>query len=81
MNDQAGGSADQLAVERTGRQIADTILAGFVEYMARFRKVSRRAGTHFTNREWGAREHDADQRLLMHRSTVLATVDLSLIHI
>ncbi|GIS99299.1 MAG: hypothetical protein CM1200mP26_10120 [Acidimicrobiales bacterium] len=75
MNDPAGGSADQLAVERTGRQIADTILAGFVEYMARFRKVSRRAGTHFTNREWGAREHDADQRLLMHRSTVLATVD------
>ncbi len=67
--------ADQLVSERTGRQIADTILAGFVEYMASFRKVSRQAGTHFTNREWGAREHDADQRLLMHRSTVLATVE------
>ena len=79
MNDTAGGPADQRTDdrldERTGRQIADTVLAGFVEYMASFRKVSRRAGTHFTNREWGAREQDADHRLLMHRSTVLTTVD------
>ena len=79
MNDPAGGPADQRTDdrldERTGRQIADTVLAGFVEYMASFRKVSRRAGTHFTNREWGAREQDADHRLLMHRSTVLTTVD------
>jgi len=79
VNDTAGGPADQRTDdrldERTGRQIADTVLAGFVEYMASFRKVSRRAGTHFTNREWGAREQDADHRLLMHRSTVLTTVD------
>ncbi len=79
MNDPAGGPAEQRTDdrldERTGRQIADTVLAGFVEYMASFRKVSRRAGTHFTNREWGAREQDADHRLLMHRSTVLTTVD------
>ena len=79
MNDPAGGPAEQRTDdrldERTGRQIADTVLAGFVEYMASFRKVSRRAGTHFTNREWDAREQDANHRLLMHRSTVLTTVD------
>ncbi len=61
--------------ERVGRQIADTVLAGFVDYIAGFRKVSRRAGTHFTNRKWTAQEDDADQRLLMHRATVTATVD------
>ncbi len=61
--------------ERISRQIADTILAGFVDYIAGFRKVSRRAGAHFTDRNWSAGGDDADQRLLMHRATVVATVD------
>ena len=61
--------------DRIGHQIADTILAGFVDYIAGFRKVSRRAGAHFTDRNWSAGGDDADRRLLMHRATVLTTVD------
>jgi isocitrate dehydrogenase kinase/phosphatase len=61
--------------DRISRQIADTILAGFVDYIAGFRKVSRRAGAHFTDRNWSAGGDDADRRLLMHRATVVATVD------
>lgn len=61
--------------EKVSYQISDTILAGFVDYIAGFRKVSRRAATHFTNREWGAQADDADERLLMHRAKVVATVD------
>ncbi|MDP6160358.1 MAG: bifunctional isocitrate dehydrogenase kinase/phosphatase [Acidimicrobiales bacterium] len=61
--------------DRIGHQIADTILAGFVDYIAGFRKVSRRAGAHFTDRNWSAGGDDADRRLLMHRATVVTTVD------
>ena len=61
--------------DRIGRQIADTILAGFVDYIAGFRKVSRRASAHFTDRNWSAGGDGADRRLLMHRATVVATVD------
>ena len=61
--------------DRIGHQIADNILAGFVDYIAGFRKVSRRAGAHFTDRNWSAGGDDADRRLLMHRATVLTTVD------
>ena len=65
----------EAATERSGKQIADTILAGFVDYIAGFRKVSRRGAAHFTNREWAAQEDDSRQRLTLHRSTVVATVD------
>ena len=60
---------------QVGRQIGDTILAGFVDYIAGFRKISRRAQRHFTQREWT--EHDADsrQRLALHRSCVVQAVD------
>ncbi|MBJ31534.1 MAG: bifunctional isocitrate dehydrogenase kinase/phosphatase [Acidimicrobiaceae bacterium] len=61
--------------EAAGRQVADTILAGFVDYIAGFRKVSRRSAAHFTNRAWVAQEDDSRQRLSLHRSTVVATVD------
>jgi len=61
--------------DRIGHQIADTILAGFVDYIAGFRKVSRRAGAHFTDRNWNVGGDDADRRLLMHRATVVTTVD------
>lgn len=68
-----GGSGT--ATDQAGRQIADTVLAGFVDYIAGFRKVSRRAAAHFNNREWNAQEDDSKQRLALHRASVLATVD------
>ena len=43
--------ADEPTSEAAGRQIADTILAGFVDYIAGFRKVSKRAQRHFAERE------------------------------
>ena len=64
--------------EAAGRQVADTILAGFVDYIAGFRKVSRSSAAHFTNRAWVAQEDDSRQRLTLHRSTVVATVDRGL---
>jgi isocitrate dehydrogenase kinase/phosphatase len=67
-------TSDDLS-KQVGRQIGDTILAGFVDYIAGFRKISRRAQRHFTQREWT--EHDADsrQRLALHRSCVVQAVD------
>ena len=67
-------TSDDLS-KQVGRQIGDTILAGFVDYIASFRKISRRAQRHFTQREWT--EHDADsrQRLALHRSCVVQAVD------
>ena len=67
--------ADEPTSEEAGRQIADTILAGFVDYIAGFRKVSKRAQRHFAEREWTEQEDDSRQRLDLHRSTVLETVD------
>jgi isocitrate dehydrogenase kinase/phosphatase len=58
-----------------GRQIGDTILAGFVDYIAGFRKISRRAQRHFTQREWTEQDADSRQRLTLHRSTVVQTVE------
>jgi len=58
-----------------GRQIGDTILAGFVDYIAGFRKISRRAQRHFTQREWTEQDTDSRQRLTLHRSTVVQTVE------
>ena len=67
-------SEPEAATETSGRQIADTVLAGFVDYIASFRKVSRRAATHFTYREWAAQEDDSRQRLALHRANVMTTV-------
>ena len=66
---------DEPTSEAAGRQIADTILAGFVDYIAGFRKVSKRAQRHFAEREWTEQDDDSRQRLDLHRSTVLQTVD------
>ncbi|MBI00067.1 MAG: bifunctional isocitrate dehydrogenase kinase/phosphatase [Acidimicrobiaceae bacterium] len=68
-------SEPEAATETSGRQIADTVLAGFVDYIASFRKVSRRAATHFTYREWAAQEDDSRQRLALHRANVMTTVE------
>ena len=66
---------DEPTSEAAGRQIADTILAGFVDYIAGFRKVSKRAQRHFAEREWTEQDDDSRQRLDLHRSTVLQTVE------
>ncbi len=58
----------------TPRRIADTIHAGFVDYITGFRLISRRAGSHFTRREWSLQEADAVERLNLHNVRVWETV-------
>jgi isocitrate dehydrogenase kinase/phosphatase len=64
--------ADQDAA--TALRIADTIHANFVDYVAAFRLISRRAHTHFARREWSLQEADAVKRLNLHSERVLKTV-------
>ena len=64
--------ADQDAA--TALRIADTIHADFVDYIAAFRLISRRAHTHFARREWSLQEADAVKRLNLHSERVLKTV-------
>ncbi|MBS1265552.1 MAG: Isocitrate dehydrogenase kinase/phosphatase [Acidimicrobiaceae bacterium] len=58
----------------TARRIADTIHAGFVDYVAGFNLISRRARSHFERREWSLQEADAGERLNLHNERVLETV-------
>ncbi|MAG03188.1 MAG: bifunctional isocitrate dehydrogenase kinase/phosphatase [Acidimicrobiaceae bacterium] len=58
----------------TARRIADTIHAGFVDYVAGFNLISRRARSHFERREWPLQEANAGERLLLHNERVLETV-------
>lgn len=58
----------------TARRIADTIHAGFVDYVAEFNLISRRARSHFERREWSLQEADAGERLNLHNERVLETV-------
>jgi isocitrate dehydrogenase kinase/phosphatase len=73
---------EDLAKEDTDRldngpaqQVCDTLLAGFVDYMAADRLISGRASSHFAKHEWSAQEADALQRLTLHRETVWKAVD------
>ena len=60
----------------TARRIADTIHAGFIDYVAGFNLISRRARSHFEKREWSLKEADATERLNLHNERVLETVAL-----
>ncbi|MBP67603.1 MAG: bifunctional isocitrate dehydrogenase kinase/phosphatase [Acidimicrobiaceae bacterium] len=60
----------------TARRIADTIHAGFVDYVAEFNLISRRARSHFEKREWPLQEADASERLNLHTERVWQTVSL-----
>ena len=60
----------------TARRIADTIHAGFIDYVAGFNLISRRARSHFEKREWSLQEADATERLNLHNERVLETVAL-----
>jgi len=57
------------------QQVCDTLLGGFVDYMAADRLITGRASSHFTKHEWSAQEADALQRLTLHRETVWKAVD------
>ena len=54
--------------------IADTVYAGYVEYIAAFQNLTRRAATNFTTRSWTSQDADAIKRLLVHAEIVQRTV-------
>ncbi|MBC8196192.1 MAG: bifunctional isocitrate dehydrogenase kinase/phosphatase [Actinobacteria bacterium] len=58
------------------RRIADTIHSGFVDYIAGFNLISRRARSHFEKLEWSLQEADATERLNLHNEHVWKTVGL-----
>ncbi|MDP7598589.1 MAG: bifunctional isocitrate dehydrogenase kinase/phosphatase [Acidimicrobiales bacterium] len=60
----------------TARRVADTIHAGFVDYVAGFNLISRRARNHFERHEWSLQEANAAERLNLHNERVLETVSL-----
>jgi|TARA_B100001079_G_scaffold270759_1_gene285978 isocitrate dehydrogenase kinase/phosphatase len=60
----------------TARRVAGTIHAGFVDYVAGFNLISRRARSHFERREWSLQEANAAERLNLHNERVLETVSL-----
>jgi isocitrate dehydrogenase kinase/phosphatase len=55
--------------------IADTVYAGYVQFIARFQNLTRRAAVNFTSRSWAAQDADALKRLAAHTDAVLRTVD------
>ena len=57
------------------QKVCDTLLAGFVDFMAADHLITGRASSHFTKHEWSAQEADALQRLTLHRETVWKAVD------
>ncbi len=54
--------------------IADTVYAGYVEYIAAFQNLTRRAAANFTSRSWTSQDADAIKRLLVHTEIVQRTV-------
>ena len=54
--------------------IADTVYAGYVEYIAAFQNLTRRAAANFTTRSWTSQDADAIKRLLVHTEIVQRTV-------
>ena len=54
--------------------IADTVYAGYVEYIAAFQNLTRRAAANFTTRSWTSQDADAIKRLLVHAEIVQRTV-------
>jgi len=54
--------------------IADTAYAGYVEYIAAFQNLTRRAAANFTTRSWTSQDADAIKRLLVHAEIVQRTV-------
>ena len=54
--------------------IADTVYAGYVEYIAAFHNLTRRAAANFTSRSWTSQDADAIKRLLVHTEIVQRTV-------
>ncbi len=54
--------------------IADTVYAGYVEYIAAFQNLTRRAAANFTRRSWTSQDADAVKRLLVHTEIVQRTV-------
>ena len=54
--------------------IADTVYAGYVEYIAAFQNLTRRAAANFTTRSWISQDADAIKRLLVHTEIVQRTV-------
>ena len=54
--------------------IADTVYAGYVEYIAAFQNLTRRAAANFTSRSWTSQDADAIKRLLVHAEIVQRTV-------
>ena len=54
--------------------IADTVYAGYVEYIAAFQNLTRRAAANFTRRSWTSQDADAVKRLLVHTEIAQRTV-------
>ena len=54
--------------------IADTVYAGYVEYIAAFQNLTRRAAANFTTRSWTSQDADAIKRLLVHTEIGQRTV-------
>ena len=54
--------------------IADTVYAGYVEYIAAFQNLTRRAAANFTRRSWTSQDADAVKRLLVHTEIVQRAV-------
>jgi len=54
--------------------IADTVYAGYVEYIAAFQNLTHRAAANFTSRSWTSQDADAIKRLLVHTEIVQRTV-------
>ena len=61
--------------------IADTVYAGYVEYIAAFQNLTRRAAANFTTRSWTSQDADAIKRLLVHAEIVQRTVAEVLPHL
>jgi len=54
--------------------IADTVYAGYVEFIATFQSLTRRAATNFSSRSWPTQDADAVKRLSAHTEVVQKTV-------
>lgn len=69
--EQPRGPSDPEAV---AAWVADTVYAGYVEYLAAFQNLTRRAASNFTSRAWATQDADAVKRLSVHPEVVQRTV-------
>jgi isocitrate dehydrogenase kinase/phosphatase len=55
--------------------IAEAVVSAYFEHAARFRQVTRQAGTRFAQRDWHAMQLDAAARLDLYPQSVSSTLD------